>query len=41
MLPTQHGFDESFRYPEYNKAAVKGADIPPGRHAEPESRTRK
>jgi hypothetical protein len=26
MLPTQHGFDESFGYPEYNKAAIKGSD---------------
>jgi arylsulfatase A-like enzyme len=33
MLPTQHGFDESFGYPEYEKAAVKGSDIPPARHA--------
>jgi len=33
MLPTQHGFDESFGYPEYDKAAVKGSDIPPARHA--------
>jgi len=33
MLPTQHGFDESFGYPEYDKAAVKGSNIPPARHA--------
>ncbi len=33
MLPTQHGFDESFGYPEYDKVAVKGSDIPPARHA--------
>ena len=26
MLPTQHGFDESFGYPEYDQAAVKGSD---------------
>jgi arylsulfatase A-like enzyme len=34
MLPTQHGFDESFGYPEYAKAAKKGTDIAPSTHAE-------
>lgn len=33
MLPTQHGFDESFGYPDYNAAAQKGSDIPPAPHA--------
>ena len=33
MLPTQHGFDESFGYPEYEKAAQKGSDIAPAKHA--------
>jgi arylsulfatase A-like enzyme len=33
MLPTQHGFDESFGYPEYEKAAQKGSDIAPALHA--------
>jgi len=33
MLPTQHGFDESFGYPEYAKAAKKGSDIAPSPRA--------
>ena len=33
MLPTQHGFDESFGYPEYAKVAKKGSDIAPSPHA--------
>lgn len=32
MLPTQHGFDESFGYGEYEKAAKKGGDIPSAPH---------
>ena len=30
MLPTQHGFDESFGFHEYTQAAKKGSDIEPG-----------
>lgn len=33
MLPTQHGFDESFGYPDYEKVAQKGSDIAPSPHA--------
>jgi arylsulfatase A-like enzyme len=33
MTPTQHGFDESFGYPEYEKVAEKGSDITPAKHA--------
>lgn len=33
MLPTQHGFDESFGYADYAKAARKGSDIAPAPHA--------
>ena len=33
MLPTQHGFDESFGFPEYEKMAQKGSDIEPSSHA--------
>lgn len=33
MLPTQHGFDESFGYSDYEKVARKGTDIPPSPHA--------
>jgi arylsulfatase A-like enzyme len=33
MLPTQHGFDESFSYNDYAKAAKKGSDIAPSLHA--------
>ena len=33
MLPTQHGFAESFGYPEYGKAARKGSDIEIAPHA--------
>jgi arylsulfatase A-like enzyme len=33
MLPTQHGFDESFGYPDYEKVAQKGSDIAPAKHA--------
>ncbi|MCX6895247.1 MAG: sulfatase-like hydrolase/transferase [Verrucomicrobia bacterium] len=34
MLPTQHGFDESFGYDDYAKVAQKGSDILPSPHAE-------
>lgn len=33
MLPTQHGFDESFGYNDYEKVAKKGIDIAPALHA--------
>lgn len=33
MLPTQHGFDESFGYNDYEKVAKKGSDIAPAPHA--------
>lgn len=33
MAPAQHGFDESFGYADYAKAAKKGSDIPPSLHA--------
>jgi arylsulfatase A-like enzyme len=33
MLPTQHGFDESFGYADYDKVAKKGSDIAPSPHA--------
>ena len=33
MLPAQHGFDESFGYPDYERAARKGSDIAPAPHA--------
>jgi uncharacterized sulfatase len=33
MLPTQHGFDESFGYADYAKVAKKGSDIAPSPHA--------
>jgi arylsulfatase A-like enzyme len=33
LLPTQHGFDESFGYPDYDKVAKKGSDIAPAPHA--------
>ncbi|MBL9145862.1 MAG: sulfatase-like hydrolase/transferase [Verrucomicrobiaceae bacterium] len=33
MLPTQHGFDESFGYNDYEKVAKKGGDIAPAPHA--------
>jgi len=33
MLPTQHGFDESFGYGDYEKVAKKGTDIAPSPHA--------
>ena len=33
MLPAQHGFDESFGYPDYEKVAQKGSDIAPSPHA--------
>ncbi len=33
MLPTQHGFDESFGYSDYAKAAKQGSDIAPSPHA--------
>lgn len=33
MLPTQHGFDESFGYPEYDKVAKLGGNIAPAPHA--------
>ncbi len=32
MLPTQHGFDESFGYADYAKAAKEGGDIAPAPH---------
>ncbi len=33
MLPTQHGFDESFSYADYAKVAKRGSDIAPSPHA--------
>ncbi|MFA6546442.1 MAG: sulfatase-like hydrolase/transferase [Limisphaerales bacterium] len=33
MLPTQHGFDESFGYGDYERVAKKGSDIAPAPHA--------
>lgn len=33
MLPTQHGFDESFGYDDYAKVAQKGSDILPSPHS--------
>lgn len=33
MLPTQHGFDESFGYNDYEKVAKKGSDVAPSLHA--------
>ena len=33
MAPTQHGFDESFGYNDYEKVAKKGSDIQPSLHA--------
>lgn len=33
MLPTQHGFEESFGYTEYDKVARKGEAIQPAAHA--------
>ena len=33
MLPSQHGFDESFGYADYIAAAVNGSDIEPALHA--------
>ena len=33
MLPAQHGFDESFGYPEYDSVAQKDTDIAPAPHA--------
>lgn len=33
MLPTQHGFDESFGYPEYDRVAKKDSEIAPSPHA--------
>ncbi len=33
MLPTQHGFDETFGYFDYDRAAEKGSDIQPAPHA--------
>lgn len=33
LLPTQHGFDESFSYADYDKVAQKGGEISPAQHA--------
>lgn len=33
MLPTQHGFDESFGYNDYERVAKKDSDIEPSLHA--------
>ena len=34
MLPTQHGFDESFGYDDCAKVAKKGSDVPSSPHAQ-------